>query len=425
MMRAFDVAEFEQLMPDQAGIAVRDQQMTLLRLRAAAHGTSCCAPSPFATTTCAPLPALAVRRASRHCASTAADFRSEPHVDIRGARRLRRAAIRRAVGRIHDAVVFDPQAARQSGASAGSHARSAARRAIARRRLAPRTHRASRGRLAILRRRRRPIACRSARTRRACAVAARVRATSRANKRLSANSAGESFITTMWPMPAAVAPPPMPCASSTSTCMPRAASSAAQAAPTIPAPTIDRIRRHAARMPQANGSRSSKHRRPSAMMCAWPVMVGTTDTPSPLACDSVASNTLPIMLSCRHTAPSAQLAVGGEARHFRARAGAARRAVVGVARTQHEVAAVDAVARAGSRTARYGRSCAPSAPVMPCAISASRIADAERGQLGDVRRAPARGRARRRGKTSCRPTRCRRSARRDRAPRPAPRCRCR
>ena len=54
------------------------------------------------------------------------------------------------------------------------------------------------------------------------------------------------------------------------------------------------------------------------------------------------SNTLPMMLSCRQTWPGRELAVGSQAGELGARAGSARRAVVGFARAKHEVLAVGA-----------------------------------------------------------------------------------
>ena len=49
-----------------------------------------------------------------------------------------------------------------------------------------------------------------------------------------------------------------------------------------------------------------------------------------------------MMLSCRQTSPSRKLAVGAQARELGAGAGAAGRAVVGLAGAKHEVLAVGA-----------------------------------------------------------------------------------
>ena len=76
----------------------------------------------------------------------------------------------------------------------------------------------------------------------------------------------------------------------------------------------------------------------SAVTYAVPVIRGI-DLPA-LHADTTPSKTLPTMLSCRQTSPAAQLAVGGQARELRARAGAARRAVVRLAGAEDEVAAV-------------------------------------------------------------------------------------
>ena len=220
-------------------------------------------------------------------------------------------------------------------------------------------------------------------------------------------------------MPAAVAPPPMRCASSTGDPhAERGQFRRARRADDAGADTITRVQRlMPVRMPHANGSRSSNSSVPSAVTCAGPVM--RRDHLIAVARIAIArlEHAADDALLPPHLA-SAQLAVGGEAGELRARAGAARRAVVGLAGAQHEVAAVGAgrASRAeqfdvvDQRAVRAGD-----------ALRDQRVADrrAEVGQRLDVaRRVQRAARGRRRGRTSCRPRRCRRSTRRSPARRP-------
>ena len=99
----------------------------------------------------------------------------------------------------------------------------------------------------------RPPPPRSCRTRRTPPRAAASGASSRHSATesvVSASCAGESSITTRWPIPAAVAPLAAYRASSTSTRSPSPASARAHAAPTIPAPTT--IASYCAREPRAS-----------------------------------------------------------------------------------------------------------------------------------------------------------------------------
>ena len=77
----------------------------------------------------------------------------------------------------------------------------------------------------------------------------------------------------------------------------------------------------------------------SALTYAVPRIRGRT-RPSTIRTEP--SKTLPMMLSCRQTSPSCELAVGAQAGELGAGAGAAGGAVVGLARAEHEVLAVGA-----------------------------------------------------------------------------------
>ena len=195
----------------------------------------------------------------------------------------------------------------------------------------------------------RPRACRTRRTppRR---QRRRELAPQRQRERVSASCAGESSITTRWPMPAAVVPLAAKRASSTSTRSPSPASARAHAAPTIPAPTtiashcaIGRDSSHEPPKPQRNGSRGSKRSVASPVTNAVPRTCGTSAPSSPLrepAGEQAAGDALlPPVLADRQSAARVQR------RHHRRRPGAARRAIVLAAGAEHEVARVGVGAR--------------------------------------------------------------------------------
>ena len=94
------------------------------------------------------------------------------------------------------------------------------------------------------------------------------------------------------------------------------------------------------------------------------------------------SKTLPTMLSCRQISPSAQFAVGGEAGELGAGAGAAGRAVVGLAGAEDEVAAVGAGRVGGPNSSMWSISRRRAGD----ALRVQRLADApgEVGQALDV-----------------------------------------
>ena len=164
----------------------------------------------------------------------------------------------------------------------------------------------------------------------------------------------------------------------------------------------DALAQRPSRRPQARGSRSSSRRVASPVMKAAPVIAGTM-WPLSLRVDLEAADEhaagdalLPPDLA------RAQLPVGVEAGELRARAGAAGRAIVGIARAEHEASAVRDSRRRGPEQLDviHLRARGPSHPG-----GDERPANG-RGVVGEGPRAarvPTPDRGPRRGRTSCRP----------------------
>src|SRR5579863_3377860 len=150
-------------------------------------------------------------------------------------------------------------------------------------------------------------------------------------------------MTTMWPMPAAVAPPPIMSRSTTATRIPRRANSAAHAAPTMPAPTtttsyagspmLDSVTNaHTQRITRVEhefGLRVHKCRPFDAR-----IYLAVPNSHTPL--EDTAHNTL---LFPGLAFPEFPIRI--ETRQLCARAGSARRSVISLSRAEHEVFAVD------------------------------------------------------------------------------------
>ena len=210
---ALDVAELDELVADQPGVAVGDHQVALARARPARPGASVVVAVPQARTT-APrrtrVPSVEVGAVRRRSART-------PARTTRAPSRLRLGEeVSRRAGRIDDRIARHAQRAGQPGAEQrlglGERARveplGGDAGGVEALRASPRP---------------RPLSSSSAATHRvpvgACSTPGSPRNSfqSSSDSRHSASSCGSSSMTTRWPMAAPVAPPPTTRGSATTT----------------------------------------------------------------------------------------------------------------------------------------------------------------------------------------------------------------
>ena len=177
---------------------------------------------------------------------------------------------------------------------------------------------------------------------------------------VSASCAGESSITTRWPMPAAV----VPLAANARIEHEHAPARRARARARTPRRRFRRRRRSrrtvrraalvmGCRMPQRNGSRGSKCSVASPVTNAVPRTCGSSAPSRPAVSQPV--NRLPVMPSCRQRCAKREPATRMQRGHRRRRARSARRAIVFSARAEHVVARVGIGARRRRRRPRCGR----------------------------------------------------------------------
>src|SRR5580698_4767684 len=151
-------------------------------------------------------------------------------------------------------------------------------------------------------------------------------------------------MTTMCPMPAAVAPPPITSRSITITRRPRRTNSSAQAAPTMPAPIITTSKVSPGFVIQDSGANSHaerivyvEHQIRLRVYKRRPLDAGInfSVTHAHASFEDAAHNAFLLP-----DVPLAEFAVGIKARQLRAGSRAARRAVIRLTRTQHKILAV-------------------------------------------------------------------------------------